>query len=154
MPGIGTPIADPGHKGIAGVAGIDPEVQPEEERLRLRQLAQQKALKKDSGLNAKFDKLLKSASLPKEKKQKPLKKRSQGRPKGGRSIFTQEMIASLTEFSHLSEVARRLNIKHTTLQQWCALEEHPLPFVIKGDHKLFRKDVLVKWLKATKRLEK
>lgn len=147
----------------------DPEVQPEEHRAKLRLEASQKRLadtqkilRKDAALNENFDNLLKEAAAPKIKKPKPPVKRSQGRPKKiGHIILTQKSIDSLPEFIHLSSLARILNLKHTTVQQWCSLEKHHLPFTLERKlkngrlikRKLFRKDVVVKWLIATKRFD-
>lgn len=113
-----------------------------------------KSLENDSKLNAKFDSISKLAAAPKKKRVMRLEKRRRGRPKAGRIVFHQVRIDTLPKIAHLSEVARKLGIKHTTLQQWCSLKTHPLPFVDDGGHKLFRKDILVKWLIATKRFTK
>lgn len=113
-------------------------------------LESQEILTKDADLNADFDQLLKQAAAPKIKKER-VEKRQRGRPKAGRIVFQQSRIDKLPKFGHLSAFARLLNIKHTTLQQWCALKNHPLPCVERDGHKIFRKDVLVKWLVATKR---
>lgn len=137
----------------------DPEVQAEAEHDRLRREAQrkklaetQKLLRKDAHLNSDFDNLLEDAAAPKVKKERPAVKRSPGRPKRtGHVILQQYRIDNLPEFVHLSGMARILNLKHSTIQQWCALKKHPLPFVVRDERKMFRKDVLVKWLIATKR---
>ena len=113
----------------------------------------QDALDADKSLNKKFNSLLKSAEAPKVKKAAKTEKRGRGRPKSGKVIFKQRCIDSLPKFGNISEIARILGIKHTTLQQWCALDHHPLPFVQKDDHKVFRKDVLVRWLAATNRFK-
>ncbi len=108
-------------------------------------------LSEDKKLNAKFNKLKKIAIGPKSKKPKPVVKRRRGRPKDGRILFQKARIESLPQYGHLAEVARKLGIKHTTLQQWCALPIHPLPCIEKDGHKVFRKDVVILWLKSTKR---
>ncbi len=109
------------------------------------------SLSGDKKLNAAFNKLKKSAVGPKKKKVKPVAKRRRGRPKDGRILFQKERIDSLPQYGHLAEVARKLGIKHTTLQQWCALPEHPLPCVEKDGHKIFRRDIVTRWLIATNR---
>ncbi len=108
-------------------------------------------LSEDKKLNAKFNKLKKIAVGPKSKKPKPIAKRRRGRPKDGRILFQKERIDSLPLYGHLAAVAKKLGIKHTTLQQWCALPVHALPFIEKDGHKVFRKDILILWLKSTKR---
>ncbi len=105
----------------------------------------------DKSVNKKFDALLKKATAPRVKDKNP-KKRRRGRPDHGRIVFRQKCIDALPNIAHLSEVARCLGIKHGSLQQWIK-EDHPLPFLEENGRKLFRKDVLVAWLKATKRLK-
>lgn len=111
----------------------------------------QKSLASDVELNKEFDKLSKYASAPPSAKIPRAKKRRRGRPSSGRIILQQSRIDTLPQFGYPSEVARRLGIKHTTLQQWCSLDDHPLPFSKKDGRKVFRKDVLIEWLVATKR---
>ncbi len=131
----------------------------ERRKLQRQRLAKtQGLLSKNTDLNAEFDSALKTAASPKKK---VILKRPRGWPRAGRIIFHQKRIDSLPEFAHLSAVAQILGIKHTTIQQWCALKKHPLPFVcVDGENnpvpkhegrKMFRKDVLVKWLVSTKR---
>lgn len=133
---------------------VESETLSRRDRARLkRESAAQQSLGNDSKLNGEFDKLMKYTAAP------PLpivhfeesKKRGKGRPKAGRIIFQQRRIDSLPTFGNVSEVARALGIKHTTLQQWCSLDKHPLPFAVRDGHKIFRKDVLVEWLAATRR---
>ncbi len=101
-------------------------------------------------VNAKFDRALKK--IKKEPKVKTVKlERKQGRPKAGRAVFTQAQIDALPEYGSVSEVSRALAIKHTSLQQWCDRGKNRLTFVHQGKHKLFRKDVLIAWLTATRR---
>lgn len=105
----------------------------------------------DAELNAQFDASLGAADATVREHVIRSEKRRRGRPMAGRIVFQQIRIDGLPKIGHLSEVARKLGIKHTTLQQWCSLDIHPLPFVDKDGHKLFRKDILVRWLVATKR---
>ncbi len=107
----------------------------------------------DESANNEFDALLKYATQTETPIIDDADRRKRGRPKDGRLVFGKKTIDSLPHCGHLSEVARRLGIKHTTLQQWCVLDIHPLPYVKRGGHKFFRKDVLVTWLTATKRFE-
>lgn len=103
-------------------------------------------------MNAKFDRALKK--IKKEPREKPVKlQRKPGRPKAGRAVFAQAHIDALPLYGSVSEVSRALQIKHTSLQQWCTHGNNPLKFVPQGGHKLFRKDVLIAWLKATRRFE-
>lgn len=101
-------------------------------------------------VNAKFDRALKQ--IKPEIKAKPVKlKRKPGRPKAGRAVFAQAHIDALPQFGSVSQVSRALQIKHTSLQQWTTHGKNPLTFVNQSGHKLFRKDVLVAWLEATRR---
>ncbi len=108
-------------------------------------------LTKDKELKKEFNALRKMTAAPKVKRVKPPEKRRCGRPKDGRVVIQQKRIDSLPEIGGICEISRTLNIRHATLQQWCALPVHPLPFVDREGRRLFRKDLLVKWLIATKR---
>lgn len=133
---------------------IDSEPMTKRKLARIeREAAEQQSLGKDSKLNGEFDKLMKYTAAPAlpPVRNEESKKRRKGRPKAGRIIFQQRRIDSLPTFGNVSEVARALGIKHTTLQQWCGLDKHPLPFAVRDGHKIFRKDVLIEWLVATRR---
>jgi len=107
----------------------------------------------DNNINEQFDSLAKGVS---ERKRRPRPiRRPKGCPKDGRIVFHQGRIDDLPDMAYLSDVARSLGIKHSTLQQWCLSKKNPLPYALdkRGDvvKKIFRKDVLVEWLIATKR---
>ena len=80
------------------------------------------------------------------------KRRPHGRPHGGRAIFKQQRIDALPIVGGPSTIADALGIARASLHQWCKRKKNPLPFVTEKDgSKLFRKDVIVKWLIATRR---
>lgn len=106
-----------------------------------------------SAINKKFDALAKKTKPEKVKKAARTKKRRNGRPDSGRVTFSADCIAQLPKIGHLSEFARCLGIYHTTIQQWCAHPKTPLLCIQVGKRKMFRKDILVKWLRATKRID-
>ncbi len=107
----------------------------------------------DKAMSETFDRLSDGIKQPVERKPLRHKQRRRGRPAKGRVVFEQARIDHLPELAHSSEVARVLDIRHTSLQQWCDKPVDALPFVTRAGHKWFRKDVLVKWLIATKRLK-
>ncbi len=106
-----------------------------------------------AAINKKFDALAKKAVVKKVARLPKSKRRHNGRPKNGRVMFSRECIDGLPEFGHLSEIARCLGIYHTTMQQWCAHPKKPLLCVQVGKRKMFRRDILIKWLRDTKRIE-
>ena len=78
--------------------------------------------------------------------------RRRGRPSGGFTEFPKSCIAALPEVGGPSEVADALHIARASLHQWCLRKKNPLPFITEKDGgKLFRKDIVIKWLKATRR---
>ncbi len=107
-------------------------------------------IQRDKALHREFDTIVRK-SKPKKIRVKLKAQRPRGRPKTGRVVFDEKIIALLPELAHLSEVARVLDVKHTSLQQWCDQKLNPLPCVPRDGHRWFRRDVLVKWLIATKR---
>ncbi len=124
--------------------------------LKLKTALMRALLLKDKDLNSAFDEIiktkLKDAKPSKKQRLKP-NNRGRGRPSGGGVVFEQARIDALPEIGHISDLARALDVKHTSLQQWCEKRINPLPFVVKAGFKLFRKDVVVKWLVATKRFK-
>lgn len=123
------------------------------ERVAVKGKSKQKTIRNpNDDIERKFDEIAKMSKDEQPSRTLRFKKRHRGRPRHGRVVFQQVRIDSLPRLGHLSEVARTLGIKHTTLQQWCELEKDPLPFVEEeSGKKVFRKDVLVKWLIKTKR---
>ena len=77
--------------------------------------------------------------------------RRQGRPSGGFTLFKRSQIDAIPEVGGPSEVADALHIARASLHQWCNRKKNPLPFATEnGGAKLFRRDVVIKWLKATR----
>ncbi len=109
-----------------------------------------KVLSGDAKLNKKFDAFIAEEFNPPPSKI-PKKGRGHGRPYGGKVVFSEARIAALPETGYASHVAKALGIKRASFQQWCNLEENPLPSIKQGGHRLFRKDVIVKWLIRTGR---
>ena len=112
-------------------------------------VVQPKPLAKNRQLNAEFDKALKRINKPVVVKPK----RARGRPRVGRVVFTQKQVNQLPEYAKLASVSRALSVRYTSIQQWCVCGKKPLPFIEQDGHKWFRKDVLISWLKATKRFK-
>lgn len=82
----------------------------------------------------------------------PPPKRAHGRPKGGKAVFKQVRIDLIPEVGGPSEVARALGIARASLYQWCQRKKNPLPFATaEGGQMLFSRDVVIKWLSATRR---
>lgn len=106
--------------------------------------------KADKRLNNQFDRALEK--IPKSRLAKlGVSKRKRGRPKAGRIVFTKAQIDLLPEYGSIADVSQALQIRYTSLQQWIACGPAPLKFVERHGHKLFRRDVVIKWLIATRR---
>lgn len=106
---------------------------------------------RDKNLNAKFDRAIKRIKKSPRLKDKVKLERRQGRPKAGRAIFTQAHVDALPDYSTVLDVSRALQVKHTSIQQWCVHGDNPLRYGMVAGHKVFRKDVLITWLEATGR---
>ena len=81
----------------------------------------------------------------------PEKFRQCGRPYGGRAVFRQQRIDALPEVGLASDVANALGIKRASVQQWWERKVNPLPFANQNGLRLFRRDVVIAWLIATRR---
>jgi len=95
-----------------------------------------------------------AASIVTEKVAVQQPRRQHGRPKGGRVIFKQCRISALPKIGGASDMASALGIERMSFHQWCGLKANPLPYVIQDGRKLFRRDVLTKWLIATRRYKR
>lgn len=75
-----------------------------------------------------------------------------GRPHNGRVSFSQQRVDSIPELSNAFSLARALCVARPTVRQWYELKQNPLPYVLgKNKRKMFRRDVVIKWLISTRR---
>ena len=93
-------------------------------------------------------------SIVVEREASPQPRRPRGRPRGGRVVFRQLRISALPPLGGASEMAAALGVERMSFHQWCALKSNPLPYVKQNGRKLFRRDVLTKWLVATRRYKR
>lgn len=120
---------------------------------RSKAAEQRKQLGADKGLKAQFDKISKGMTngAPKRVRAPQDPKRKHGRPKGGCVTFDKKRIETIPEVGCMSDVAAALGLKLPSVQQWVELPNDPLPTVMKDGRRILRRDVILKWLVATKR---
>ncbi len=74
-----------------------------------------------------------------------------GRPKRGRATFKWAIVKTLPELGRQSDVARVLGVRLASVQQWCELKKNPLPFIVENDRRMLEREIVIKWLVATRR---
>ncbi len=104
-------------------------------------------------LDKQFDAAKRSMVPPPKPVKLKVSVRKQGRPSGGHITIAQKRIDALDDITYEAKVARTLGIGRGTLAQWIDKEvtKYPLPFVLEDGHRLFRKDIVLRWLKDTDR---
>jgi hypothetical protein len=74
-----------------------------------------------------------------------------GRPKRGRATFKWVILKDLPDLGRQSDVAKVLGVRLASVQQWCELKKNPLPFIIENNRRMLEKEIVIKWLIATRR---
>jgi len=74
-----------------------------------------------------------------------------GRPKRGRATFKLALLKNLPDLGRQSDIAKVLGVRLASVQQWCELKKNPLPFIIEKNRRMLEKEIVIKWLIATRR---
>ncbi len=128
-------------------------IKKSERTRRIKMALMDKLLKTDPATNKKFNALL-DAEIETNPPPRPARKqRGHGRPHGGKVKFPKSKIDALPSIACMAHISKILGVRRASMQQWCDLEDNPLKFVTQSGHRLFRKDILVKWLIKTGRYE-
>lgn len=84
--------------------------------------------------------------------------RARGRPQHGRVTFKQVNVDAIQKIGSMSDLARSLNVKVTTVQQWVdPANDYPLPYAVfknattGHERKQFHREPVIRWLINTKR---